>query len=76
VQPGLPAIPPGPPGDCTTIGAPKPTLNFTYRYADSTGGSSEYTNRWDQFTPTGSRLVTTRAGGGGSSEYVSRPGRR
>ena len=55
-----------------TLGAPKPTLNFTYRYAD-TSSSSDYTNRWDQFSPTGSRLITTRTGANaGQSTYVSK----
>jgi hypothetical protein len=58
--------------NCVAIGAPKPTLNFTYRYAD-TSTSSDYTNRWDQFSPTGSRLITTRTGANaGQSTYVSK----
>ena len=59
-------------GNCVTIASPKPALNFTYRYSD-TSGSSDYTNRWDQFTPSGSRLVTTRTGANaGQSTYVSK----
>ena len=59
-------------GNCVTIASPKPTLNFTYRYSD-TSGSSDYTNRWDQFTPSGSRLVTTRTGANaGQSTFVSK----
>ncbi len=58
-------------GNCVTLGSPKPTLNYTYRYSD-TSGSAEYSNRWDQFTPSGSRLVTTRTGANaGQSTYVS-----
>lgn len=59
-------------GNCVTLGVPKPTLSFTYRYADNTS-SSEYTNRWDQFSPTGSRLITTRTGANaGESTYISK----
>ncbi len=58
--------------NCVTIGAPRPNLAFTYRYSD-TQGSTEFTNRWEEFTATGSRLVTTRSGANaGSSTYVSR----
>ena len=59
-------------GKCVDIGAPKPDKSFTYRYTDSSGASSEYTNRWEQFTATNSRLVTTRTGrGAGVSTYTS-----
>ena len=49
-----------PSGDCVSIGTPKPTLSYTYRYGDSVGGSSEFTDRWEEFTKTGSRLLTTK----------------
>ena len=55
--------------NCVTLGAPKPTLSFTYRYSD-TQGSTDYTNQWTQFSATGSQLVTTRANG--RSTYISK----
>lgn len=59
-------------GNCVAIGSPKPTQSFAYRYSDKTS-SAEYTNRWEQFTPTGSQLITTRTGAtGGQSTYVSK----
>jgi hypothetical protein len=58
-----------PTGNCVTIGEPNPKLNYQYRYTDSSGGKSEYTNRWEQFSRTSSRLITTRANG--KSEYTS-----
>ena len=51
---------PAPSGDRLSIGTPKPTLSCPYRYEDSVVGSSEFTDRWDQFTKTGSRVVTTK----------------
>lgn len=54
---------------CVTLGAPKPAVLYTYRYADTSGGV-EYTNQWKQFSATGSELVTTRMNG--VSTYVSR----
>ncbi len=54
---------------CVTLGAPKPALLYTYRYADTSGGV-EFTNQWKQFSATGSELVTTRVNG--MSTYVSR----
>jgi len=60
-----------PPAKCVAIGAPKPTTSFTYRYAD-TSGAVEYANRWEQLTPAGSRLLTTRLSPGpGQTTYVS-----
>ena len=61
---------PAPAGNCVAIGSPKPTQSFTYRYADKSS-AAEYTNRWVQFTPTGSELVTTRVGVG-QSTYTSK----
>lgn len=58
-----------PASNCVIIGEPRPNFNFSYRYTDSSGGKSEYTNRWEQFSRTTSKLITTRAGG--TSEYVS-----
>jgi hypothetical protein len=49
------------PGNCVSIGTPKPNLSYTYRYSDSVGGSSEFTDRWEQFTTKGSRLQTTKS---------------
>ena len=58
--------------NCVAIGAPKPTQSFTYRYADNTS-SSEYTNKWEQFTATGSQLLTIRTGANaGQNTYVSK----
>jgi hypothetical protein len=54
--------------NCVTIGAPKPALQFSYRYTDSSG-STDFTNQWKQFSATGSQLVTVRASG--QSTYVS-----
>jgi hypothetical protein len=54
--------------NCVAIGAPKPALQFSYRYSD-TSGASDYTNQWKQFSATGSQLVTTRTNG--QSTYVS-----
>jgi len=48
------------PANCVSIGTPKPTLSYTYRYGDSAGGSSEFTDQWEEFTKTGSRLLTTK----------------
>jgi hypothetical protein len=57
--------------NCVTLGTPRPALSFTYRYSD-TSVSAEYTNRWEEFTATGSRMVTTRTGANaGQSTYVS-----
>ena len=58
-----------PASKCVTLGAPKPAVLYTYRYADTSGGV-EYTNQWKQFSATGSELVTTRMNG--VSTYVSR----
>lgn len=58
--------------NCVDIGSPKPTVSYHYRYSDNTT-SAEFANQWQQFTPTGSRLVTTRTGAGvGQSTYVSK----
>ncbi len=57
--------------NCVALGSPKPTVSYAYRYSD-TSTSTEYTNRWEQFTATGSRLVTTKTGSSiGQSTYVS-----
>jgi hypothetical protein len=47
-------------GDCVAIGAPKPNLTYVYRQTESTGNASEFSNRWESFTATGSRLHTTK----------------
>ena len=59
-------------GNCVAISAPKPAVSFEYRYTDSTGATSDFTNRWEIFTATSSRLITTKSGsrGGGVSTYV------
>ena len=60
------------PGACVEIGSPKPTASFVYRYTDSSGTVSDYTNQWLEFTPTSSRLQTTKTGTTGPmvSTYV------
>ena len=59
------------PANCVSIGTPKPTLSYTYRYGDSVGGSSEFTDRWEEFTKTGSRLLTTKTSPKGSGVLTS-----
>ncbi len=44
---------------CVTIGMPKANHGYTYRQTQSSGGASEFTDWWEQFTKTGSRLLTT-----------------
>lgn len=56
--------------DCIEIGKPQPTLGYTYRRRDSRGGASEYTNRWDEVSATGSRVRTTRHGPGAGGALV------
>jgi len=48
-----------PAAGCVTIGTPKPNRGYTYRQTQSSGGGSEFTDWWEQFTKTGSRLLTT-----------------
>ena len=50
---------------CVPINPPKPDVDFVYSYTSSTGEVSESTMRWLQFTPTTSRLRTTRVGRAG-----------
>ena len=47
---------------CVAINPPKADVDFVYSYTSSTGEVSESTMRWLQFTPTASRLQTTRTG--------------
>lgn len=49
------------PANCVSIGKPKPNLSYTYRQTESGGNSSAFTDRWEQFTTTGSRLLTTKS---------------
>jgi hypothetical protein len=57
---------------CVDLGAPRPAVSYVHRYSD-TNGSTEYSNQWEQFTATGSRLVTTKTRPAtGVSTYVSR----
>jgi hypothetical protein len=44
---------------CVTIGTPKPDRGYSYRQTQSGGGNSEFTDWWEEFTKTGSRLLTT-----------------
>ena len=48
-----------PAAGCVTIGTPKLNRGYSYRQAQSSGGVSEFTDWWEQFTSTGSRLLTT-----------------
>ncbi len=57
-RPGQTAAPAA--GDCVPVGTPKPNLTYVYRQTESTGNSSEFTNRWETFTATGSRLHTIK----------------
>ena len=47
--------------NCVTIGSPKPDRGYTYRQIQSGAGTSEFTDWWEEFTKTGSRLLTTKA---------------
>jgi hypothetical protein len=47
--------------DCVSIGTPKPALSYTYQQSDSVGGASEFTDQWEEFTKTGSRLLTSKS---------------
>jgi hypothetical protein len=49
-----------PAAGCVTIAAPKPGRGYSYRQTQSSGGMSEFTDWWESFTKTGSRLLTTR----------------
>ena len=55
-----------PAAGCVTIGTPKPNRGYTYRQTQSSGGTSEFTDWWEQFTKTGSRLLTTPGSSKGS----------
>jgi hypothetical protein len=45
---------------CVTIGTPKPNRGYTYRQTQSGGATTEFTDWWEEFTKTGSRLLTTK----------------
>jgi hypothetical protein len=64
-----------PAGDanCVAIGKPDPAKRYQYRFTDSRGNRSEYTNQWDEITATSSRQRTTKQGTGGTSQstYIS-----
>ena len=45
---------------CVTIGTPKPTVGYTYQHRDSNGTVSQFTQHWEEVTPTGSRLRIVR----------------
>ena len=49
------------PARCVTIGKPKPNLSYTYRQTESGGNSSAFTDHWEEFTATGSRLLTKKS---------------
>lgn len=53
------------PARCVSIGKPKPNLGYTYRQTESGGNSSAFIDRWEEFTATGSRLVTKKSGSRG-----------
>ena len=48
-----------PAAGCITITMPKPGRGYSYRQTQSSGGASEFTDWWESFTKTGSRLLTT-----------------
>lgn len=45
---------------CVTIGTPKPNRGYSYRQTQSGGVTTEFTDWWEEFTKTGSRLLTTK----------------
>lgn len=47
------------PGDCVTIGVPKPALVYTYEHTEASGLRVRRTEQWEFVTPTGSRVRTT-----------------
>lgn len=49
------------PVQCVSIGKPKLKVDYTYRQTESGGNASAFTDRWEEFTATGSRLVTTKS---------------
>ena len=51
---------------CVPINPPKPDVDFVYSYTSSTGEAHESTVRWFEFTPTTSKLRTTRTTAAGS----------
>jgi hypothetical protein len=55
-----------PAAGCVTIATPKPGRGYSYRQTQSSGGMSEFTDWWEQFTKTGSRLLTTPGSSKGS----------
>ncbi len=46
--------------DCVELGTPKPNLTFVYRQTESSGNPSEFSQRWESVTATGSRVITTK----------------
>ena len=58
-------------GNCVSIGTPKPHLSFTYRYSDSAGGASEFTDRWEELTATGSKVLTNKRSAKGPGSITS-----
>ncbi len=50
---------------CVTIGTPKPSRGYAYRQTQSGGATTEFTEWWEEFTKTGSRLLTTKGGSKG-----------
>ncbi len=49
------------PARCVSVGKPKPNLSYTYRQTESGGNSSAFTDHWEEFTATGSRLLTKKS---------------
>jgi len=47
-----------PPGDCVTIGTPKPSVTYVYQHAETNGRMTQVTNVWESVTDSGSRLRT------------------
>ena len=44
---------------CVDIAMPKPGRGYSYRQTQSNGPATEFTDWWESFTKTGSRLLTT-----------------
>jgi len=56
--------------DCVTVSAPHPGVTYTYSYTDNSGGASTYTNQWEAFTSTASRMRLTQSGSRGTGASV------
>ena len=59
------------PARCVTISTPKPNREYTYRQTESGGNSSAFTDHWEEFTATGSRVLTKKTGGPGQGTITT-----